>query len=110
MASPVVILDGPSGLVAHVTVPGGSRMALADAITHHRCQPNASPGLRLAGLAVSALQRVVDAGRGEALRGKVGRQMPLLYLKDELFRLVERCSACHGKGCEACGGTGFKHQ
>lgn len=108
MASPITLVDSGTGLDIQVTTPGGEKMLLSTALTHFRCQPNASAGLRLAGLAVSALQRVIALGRVDVLRPKVGRQMPLLFLKDELFRLVEKCAACNGAGCDRCGQTGFR--
>jgi hypothetical protein len=108
MATPITLVDTGNGLDIRITTPGGEQMSLSTALTHFRCSPNASAGLRLAGLAVSALARVTTLGRLETLTPKVGRQMPLLFLKDELFRLVERCNSCLGTGCNMCHQTGFR--
>jgi hypothetical protein len=105
MATPVIVEQQGADYVITVQTPGGERARLQDALQNHQCKANSTSGIRIASLAISALHRVVALGRTSSL--PVSRQLPLLMLKDTLYRLVERCAACKGSGCTACGGTGF---
>lgn len=106
MASPVFVEKSTDGKhQVMVTTPGGDRTTLPEALARFSCKENGTTGLRLASLVITALHRA--EARGCASSIPVGRQMPLLMLKDQLFKLVLRCPTCHGAGCPSCKHTGF---
>jgi hypothetical protein len=83
---------------------GSKTQDLGIAISAHKCRDTA--GVRLAEVTLHALSRAVQADKGSALDYKRGRKIPLILLKDFLFKTVGVCSSCKGRGCSACNRMG----
>lgn len=79
----------------------GQQKDLAQQIATHNC-PDRTAGVQLAKVCLHALDRAVAMGQTETLATKVGRQMPLVLMKDFLFKTAGTCSSCRGRGCTAC--------
>ena len=86
---------------------GGKLVELNAALAAHKCDGN-SAGAKLVQVTSVALARVIAMGKADQLRQKAGRQMPLILLKDFLFKTAGACASCRGlgRGCAACGGMG----
>jgi hypothetical protein len=83
----------------------GQHKDLAKALTQHTC-PDRTAGVQLAKVCLYALSKAIRDGKQDALKAKAGRQMPLVLLKDFLFRTVGVCSSCRGRGCSVCNKMG----
>lgn len=70
------------------------------------CASRKSAGVKLAQVSVYALHKAISQGKQDALKEKTGRRMPLVLIKDFLFKLVGACTSCRGRGCSACNGMG----
>lgn len=84
---------------------GGKLQDIGLAISAYKCENN-SAGVRLAQVAQYALGKVLSAGKADQLRYKAGRQMPLILLKDFLFKTAGVCRSCKGRGCGTCNNMG----
>ena len=112
LSTPVNVRAEGGKLTAYVRTPGGETMELQAALTHFKCRPASTTGIMLASMVVRGLAKAAAAGR----QGNVttDRNIPLLTLKDQLWRIVQVCVQCHGAGlvqdapCTACGGSGFR--
>jgi len=104
MATPVQLDTVAGVLVITIATPGGQRLPLADALGQFQCKASERAGVRLAEVVLTAFARVTEEKRSSLTPG---RSMPLLMLKDQLFRLVPVCTTCRGNGCPTCKGTGF---
>ena len=83
----------------------GQQKDLKTAIQTHNC-PDRTAGVQLAKVCLHALSSAVKNGKQETLRGRVGRQMPLVLLKEFLFNTAGPCTGCRGRGCTACNKMG----
>jgi len=84
---------------------GGKLQDIGLALAAYKCEPN-SAGVKLAQVTQYALGRALAAGKGDQLKYKAGRQVPLILLKDFLFKTAGICKSCRGRGCGTCNGMG----
>lgn len=83
----------------------GQHKDLAQSLATHNCEYR-SAGVKLAQVTMAALNKAVANHKADELRKKSGRQMPLILMKDFLFKTAGACTTCKGRGCSACNNMG----
>jgi len=64
------------------------------------CANAKSTGARLGQVVLRAI--AIAQVKGICLQERANRQMPLVLLKDYLFKAIGPCTSCMGRGCTAC--------
>lgn len=79
------------------------RMTVPKAIEKYGCKTSAT---KLSEIVMRCLGQIKANGHTNLLQDLKNRNMPLLMLKDRLFKLCTKCSSCKGAGCTSCNTTG----
>jgi hypothetical protein len=105
MATAVIVQSGQSGPEVTIAV-GGDRMTLGAALEKFSCGGLLTTGVRLADIVNKLLPKAWALDQA-GVTAFMGRQMPLLTVKERLSALVPKCTYCSGAGCQACNNIGF---